>query len=330
MSMNDGRRKRRAGFALLCLAALALAFACRKKEVRETAPSGLPLDDSAGQTLMVLEIGDRGYTNADFLKYLRATVGEAWRSLGEEGASRLFDDFADRKVLVQQAREEGIALTEAERSGYLQRLRTAMGDDGIREVQAAPDPDSLEEALLAEKYLSLRIEVEAVSEADIAGHYALHKADYLEPERLQVSQILVADEGKASVILDRLKDAGEDAFRQAAQTESMGPEAAKGGIMGVFNPGQLPPELEKVIFVLKVGETSPVVESSYGYHIFRVDRKTDFRLVPLEEAAPLIRAALLEERGKEAVAAHLAEIKAAPGFVLHPENLPFAYQRIRP
>jgi parvulin-like peptidyl-prolyl isomerase len=110
----------------------------------------------------------------------------------------------------------------------------------------------------------------------------------------------------------------------------VGPEAARGGIMGVFSPGQLPQELEKVIFALKEGEVSPVVASSYGYHIFRVDKKTDFRLLTAAEAAPLVRSRLREERGKAAVAAYLAELKASLTWTLRPENLAFAYQRIEP
>jgi len=323
----SGDRTIRRGWAVLFCAALAVVASCRKNTVAPARP-GLPLDDPARQELTVLEIEGRTFTNADFLAYVRATVGETWTALDAEGASRLFDDFTDRKILVRRAEAQAIALTDTERSDYLERLRIAMGDDGIREAQTAPDPKALEETLLAEKYLALQIRNVAVAASDVTDFYTRHKADYLLPERLQVSQILLPAEGKASEIHDRLKDAGEEEFRLAARTESVGPESAKGGIMGVFSPGQLPQELEQVIFALKEGEMSRIVESSYGFHIFRVDKKTDFRLLSLAEAAPLVRAKLLEERGKAAVAAHLAELKASLVWTPRPENLPFVYQRI--
>jgi hypothetical protein len=318
----------RAALALAGAAVLA-ASACRKDDARAEGPR-LALDDPRRQALVVLEVGEEKATNADFLKYVRATVGETWADLSPEGASRLFDDFVERKLIVWKARGKGVALTEDERTGFRTRLRAAMGDDGIREAQTAPDPEALEEALLVEKFLGLEIPAVPVTDEEVAAEYGRRKADYLQPERVEVSQILLSAEGRATEIRNRLKEEGEEEFRLAARSESVGPEAARGGAMGTFSPGQLPPELEKVIFALKAGEVSPVVVSSYGYHIFRLDRRTDFRLLTAAEAAPLVRARLLEERGTAAVAAYLAELKSSLDWSVRVENLPFSYQRINP
>jgi hypothetical protein len=327
MKRSDVRTILRAGARLVCAAVVATSASCHK-ENEATKAEGLRLDDPAKQELIVLEIEDERFTNADFLKYVRATVGEFWPNLTAEGASRLFDDFVDRKLIVRKAREQAVALTDEERTGYLAQLRNAMGDNGIRQAQTAPDPEALGEALLAKKYLALQIKNVEVTEGEVAEYYGRHKADYLQPERRQVSQILLPTEGKASEIRDRLKGSGEEEFRSIARSESVGPEAASGGAMGVFSPGQLPQELEKVIFALKEGEISPAVQSSYGYHIFRLDKLIDFRLLSAAEAAPLVRARLLEDRGKAAVDVHLTELKASLSWTPRPENLPFAYQRI--
>jgi len=315
--------------AAAAAAALLSAGACRGDGAGPD-PSGLALDDPGKQALVVLEIEGERHTNADFLKYLRATVGETWSGLEAEGASRLFDDFVERKLIVRKAGSEGIALTDDERTAFRDRLRQAMGDDGIREAQTAPDPEALEEAFLVQKYLALHVGDVAVTDREVAEEYARSKAEYLQPERLQVSQILLSAEGRASEIHNRLKTGGEEDFRLAARSESVGPEAARGGIMGVFSPGQLPPDLEEVIFALKEGEISPVVASTYGFHIFRLDSRTDFRLLTEEEAAPLVRARLLEREGKTALAGRLAELKASLAWTVRIENLPFAYQRIEP
>jgi len=310
-------------------AAVLSASACRRDDARAESPS-LALDDPKRQEFVVLEVEGGGVTNADFLKYVRATVGEAWAELSPEGASRLFDDFVERRLILWKARSRGVALTEDELSGFRNRLRAAMGDDGIREAQTAPDPEALEEALLVEKFLGLEVQGVPVTDQEVAEEYGRRKADYLQPERVEVSQILLSAEGRATEIRNRLKDAGPEAFRLAAQSESVGPEAARGGAMGTFSPGQLPPELEKVIFALKEGEVSPVAVSSYGYHIFRLDKRTDFRLLTAAEAAPLVRTRLLEKRGKAAVAAYLDELKSSLDWSLRVENLPFSYQRNNP
>jgi len=328
MKMSDVRTA--AGTAAVLVAAAFLAAgACRREDSESDRPA-LALDAPEKQALVVLEIEGESLTNADFLRYVRATVGETWTGLDAEGASRLFDDFVERKIIVRKARDGGLSLTDDERSSFRARLREAMGDDGIREAQTEPDVEALEEAFLVEKYLALQAGDLSLTDQEVADEYARRKAEYLQPERVQVSQILLTAEGRASEIRDRLKDAGEEEFRLAARSESVGPEGARGGVMGTFSPGQLPPDLEKVIFALKEGEISPVVASTYGYHIFRADKKTDFRLLTAAEAAPLVRARLLEERRKAAVAVHLAELKASLDWRPRTENLPFVYQRIEP
>jgi parvulin-like peptidyl-prolyl isomerase len=145
---------------------------------------------------------------------------------------------------------------------------------------------------------------------------------------VQVSQILLASEGQASGVLDKVKSASEEEFRKVAKAQSMGPEAAKGGLMGAFKAGQLPTELEKVIFSLKEGEISRVVESTYGYHIFRLDKKLDPHLLTAEEAAQSIRTKLLEQKSEQAVSAHLEMLRKTMEWKSYPENLTFPYQRI--
>ncbi|RPI97608.1 MAG: hypothetical protein EHM32_01150, partial [Spirochaetales bacterium] len=157
-------------------------------------------------------------------------------------------------------------------------------------------------------------------------YYESHKNEFFQPERLQVSQILLSTEGKAGQVLSRIRTAGEREFREAARTESEGPEAEKDGLMGVFSLGQLPQDLEKVIFALGEGKISRVVQSAYGYHIFRLDQKLESRLMPAEEAAPLIRSKLLELKNQAAIDAHVASLKSNMKWEIIAENLPFIYE----
>jgi parvulin-like peptidyl-prolyl isomerase len=97
--------------------------------------------------------------------------------------------------------------------------------------------------------------------------------------------------------------------------------------MGVFQQGDLPADMEKVIFALGEGQTSRVVESSYGYHIFRLDRKVPPALLSANEAAPAIQERLMAQKMKEALATHLAGLKDTLSWESRPENLFFTYQR---
>ena len=44
---------------------------------------------------------------------------------------------------------------------------------------------------------------------------------------------------------------------------------ASGGSLGIFQRGQMVPEFEKALVALKPGEISPVIQTTYGYHIIR-------------------------------------------------------------
>jgi parvulin-like peptidyl-prolyl isomerase len=78
---------------------------------------------------------------------------------------------------------------------------------------------------------------------------------------------------------------------------------------------------------LKEGEVSPVVESSYGYHIFRLDRRYEPDLVPESEAAPDIKMRLLDQKIKQALAQNLEELKRSMDWSSYPQNLSFFYKR---
>ena len=80
-------------------------------------------------------------------------------------------------------------------------------------------------------------------------------------------------EERAVEILEHVKISAESEFRSLARENSKGVEAPKGGELGVFEIGQLPSEMEKIVFTMNEGDISPVVGSLYGYHIFRLDKK---------------------------------------------------------
>ena len=85
---------------------------------------------------------------------------------------------------------------------------------------------------------------------------------------MRAAQIVVRDRDLVAGILKRLK-AGED-FDKVAREVSIGPEAARGGDLGFFERGMMPEAIDRVVFSLPVGKISGVVQSPYGFHIFKV------------------------------------------------------------
>ena len=310
------------------LAGLALfAAACGRDEGRGPVSRVAGLVQSKLRGRPVLRVESSELYNADLRAYLGATGADA-KGLPPESLSRLFDRFTDEMILLGAARERGIALSEDEKKEYLAKLAAeSIAADGGERSEPVP-PEGAFDRLLVEKYVFLVVRDTRVDEAEVRDYYEEHKKDFLVQGRIQVSQILVDTEEKAVSVLRRLDRAGEPEFRKIAVEESQGPEAPRGGVMGVFQQGDLPADMEKVIFALDEGRTSQVVESSYGFHIFRLDRKYPPALRDESEAAPEIRERITAQKMKDALASHLGGLKNTLSWRAFPENLFFAYQRM--
>jgi parvulin-like peptidyl-prolyl isomerase len=277
---------------------------------------------------IILKVSDSFYFNSDFEKYLQSITGQEYTNLSVNSLSRLFDDFVDEKILLQAARDQEISLTVEEQKEYLAKLTRETWSNGKKDPLDEIDYETLLEKLVIEKYLSQQVDEVDVTDEEIKQYYDLHKREFLRPERVRVSQILLKTEGKAVEVLERVKNASGEDFREIASEESSGVEAAKGGEMGLFEMGQLPFEMEKVVFSLKAGEISPVVESSYGYHIFRLDEKLEPELVPEDSAFSEIKIKIFNQRIQRFLQDHMESLKSLMDWNPFPNNLSFSYQRI--
>ena len=94
-----------------------------------------------------------------------------------------------------------------------------------------------------------------------------------------------------------------------AQEFSLGPEGRDGGDLGYFEAGQMPPEFDKV-FDLEIYQTSGIIETPYGFHLFKVVDKTEDIQMDFGNARNIIHDRLIRERREEAFQIWLAGLKA--------------------
>jgi parvulin-like peptidyl-prolyl isomerase len=325
--MCGNQRPRTAALAALAIIGL-LASGCNREEKANPVSRVANYVQGKLNRGPILRVEALDFTNGDLVAYVKAMGGNEAKSLSAESLSRLFDRFVDEKILLEAARQRNLSLTSEEKKNYLAKLAGESNPGDAAPGPQASAPDSMFDGLLVEKYTFQVIKDIRVDDAEVQAYYDEHKKDFLLPERVQVSQILVPTEERAVAVLRRIENAPEQEFRKAAREESSGPEAFKGGMMGVYRQGDLPYDMEKVIFALDVGKISQVVESAYGYHIFRLDRKFPPQLQSPAEAAPAIRIKVLERKIKEALAVHLGGLKDTLRWKTYPDNLFFSYQRL--
>jgi parvulin-like peptidyl-prolyl isomerase len=317
----------RGKIAGLCVVAIICLCARCQKEGPDKASGTQAAGSPEPTNAVVLKIEAKTFFNSDFEGYLLSLCGQDFDQLPATSLSRLFDDFIDEKIYSHAARMQEIALTAEEQKRYLTKL---VRESRHMKTESPVDSEEFSkhlERLQIEKYMAQQVQDIDVTDGEVSAYYEQHKREFLKPERVKVSQILLKTEDKAIEVLERVKNSTEEIFRNIAKEESKGVEAAKGGEMGIFEMGQLPFEMEKVVFSLMTGEVSQVVESAYGYHIFRLDDKFEPELVAEDQAISEIRMKIMNQKIKQTLQEHLAGLKQKITWSSYPSNLFFEYQR---
>jgi peptidyl-prolyl cis-trans isomerase C len=84
---------------------------------------------------------------------------------------------------------------------------------------------------------------------------------------LKARHILVQHEYEAKDLERKLKTGAN--FEELAEDFSICPSSRRGGDLGEFPRGRMVEAFEKALLKLKVGETSGIVRTQFGYHLIK-------------------------------------------------------------
>ena len=268
----------------------------------------------------ILYIDHTSLTNEDLKNFIKIQYPDlAEKKDDQKMLSRLFDIFIKHQLILYEADEEKLTISEDEYANYLKT--TEIANNG-----SATERRSIENFIKVQKYLMLKVYKDiAVSEKEIENYYQAHIENYRKKDEIYLHQILVDNREKAIRIRGELTNS-PDKFEEIAGKTSASPDAQSGGTMGYFEKGVLPKEMEDVVFSLKIGEISPVVESAYGFHIFKVTQKRGQRLLTMAMVRNEIDNLLLSEKFNSAYDRFLKQINDERQPKAIYDNLYFAYQ----
>jgi peptidyl-prolyl cis-trans isomerase C len=230
-----------------------------------------------GADPVILSLGDQQVRRSEFEQHL---AGLARRGADPTLRQEFLQPFLEERVLVLEARARGLVNA---------------GADGEQEKSGV------------ETLLERALPVVEVPADEIARYYQEHAALFRRPARITLKQILVPTENEARDVRRRLQR-DPKAFEILARTRSRSPEASTGGLMGTFEPGQLPAELDGPAFSLGVGATSDIVRSPLGFHVLRVEAREPAREEPLDEARSRIHTLLRRDKTAQAVRAFVQQL----------------------
>lgn len=216
-----------------------------------------------------------------------ANPGEGWRA-----ATRA---LVIRELLLQEA----------------QRLQLAP----VQEV----DPDGrkeTEEDALVRVLIAQEVAVPQADEATLSRFYSANPARFTTPPLYEADHILIAarqdDAGAFAAAREQIAALAAllvgqpERFAELARAHSACPSAALGGSLGQIGPGDTTAEFERALERLAPGEISGPVETRYGVHLIRLNRRIDGELLPFDMVRERIRAYLEEHVRRQAAAQYIA------------------------
>ena len=220
----------------------------------------------------------------------------------------------ERRIQLQEAKARGIEVSDEEVKQTIQQLK--------QQGEKIDEADAWTLKNVRDQLMLLRVvdrEVRSgvmVVDSDMRRYYQEHRDRFALPEEYTLSQILLArrslDDGmaskaKAREILTLLKQG--ETFENLAIQFSEGPNASRGGALGLVRQGELLPPIERAIANLEPGGISDPVDTPEGIHIVRIEEKLPRQFRPYEAVKTEIQGLVFQQKSEDVFQAWLANLK---------------------
>jgi parvulin-like peptidyl-prolyl isomerase len=233
-------------------------------------------------------------------------------------------------ILIQQdAKAQGVTAPAQEVQQQLDARKQAFPDDAA--YRKALTQANMTEATLrqeTENQIVVRkfVETKLASQVNVTDQtakqfYDQHKQEMTAPERVHLRHIFIqlppkateVDKARAKAKADlayQKVQAGGD-FNQLATEYSDDPKTKSvGGDIGWVVKGQTPPAFESAAFGLKkANDITPVVETSYGYHIIQLLDRQPAGELPFEQVKPRLLAMLKQQAAQKLLQSHAEQLR---------------------
>ena len=169
-----------------------------------------------------------------------------------------------------------------------------------------------------------------VEDADLQKYYDEHKADYVDPEKIVVTEITLKDEAKAKEVMDQIKggaDFTELAKDMDAKKESFGPGQGNEGKTRPFSRESFSSAKAFVdkAFSLNPGEISDIIAQPMGqetfYMIVRADEHTPSRQKEMSEVKDDVKREVEIQKKRERIDQWLTVLKKEKNFKLFTDRI---------
>jgi peptidyl-prolyl cis-trans isomerase SurA len=242
-------------------------------------------------------------------QYKNMYSGQELISKLEEIRSRIVEQLIGDKLLSGEAKKLGIEATEEEVGARLNEAISQFPNRRAFELAIAGQgltvkdlKERYKEQLTVRKLINQKVGSRIIiTPVEIGDYYKEHSADFARAEEIKLRNILIRKEPDNQKALEIITDISEKLksgsdFTELAASYSQGSGAPEGGLMGYVKKGDLMPEVESVVFGMKEGDVSGIIDAGGGYYIFKVEERKSEHTRPLSEVRMEIEDAIYRER----------------------------------
>ena len=223
-----------------------------------------------------------------------AELEMALASMGQRGQA--YNNPQGRQVLLEQLIAQKLFLMDAQKNLM------------EREPEFKEQLKRVKEEMLTNYAIKKAVEKVRVTDDEIQKFYDENPDQFEAGTTYNASHILVETEEKALEIAAQI-NAGEISFEDAAKANSTCPSGQQGGELGDFGHGQMVPEFEQACDALEVGEMSAPVQTQFGWHLVKLNKKEDGGKMELAEVKEQIRQALMQQKQQAAYQSRINQLK---------------------
>lgn len=274
---------------------------------------------------IVAIVNEEIITNFDVLRRTAIALQQAKGTFNEADIGRkklefykeAIEELIDREVLVQTAQtalmNDEIKMDEIEKNldsfikgaaeevNSLAKFYEIVSQQGMDPLEKKRE---LRDDLMVEKILKVNVYRKVnVRPKDSKNYYNNHLSEFYTESQVTFRQILIKFseyEDRASArkaaeeVMTKLNNS--EFFTFLAKQYSNGPHAENGGLWSGEEVNDVRKDLRDIIFTLKEGELSDVIESSVGYHIIRCEENKPESVTPFKDVQDEIHQKIFREK----------------------------------
>lgn len=245
-------------------------------------------------------------------QYRKEYTGRRLEKKMTEAEDAVLNQLIDDKLVLSEAKNNGIEVTNKESESKLQTVKNNFGtEDQFRDALAIQNitlselrsrfKNEIMKSKIVRKEIGWNI---TITPSEVREYYDTHIDEFKIPGKADVRNILIRKEDsgrtkkESRFLIEKIKELlekGED-FGEIAKEYSEGPNAKEGGDLSSIEKGQMIKKIDDAVFSLEGDGISDIVESSIGYHIFEVTKKVPAKVIEFKIARPEIEDLLYKRK----------------------------------